>query len=785
MFRGDERAVSETVGAVLLFGFLIVSMSMYQATIVPAANEEVEFKHSQSVQADLVRLHGTVGEVAATDALRSVSVSLGTQYPQRTFFVNPPDPAGRLSTTDDRFVGLINAEADGETGDFWRAANYHDVYDAVQNHDPGFAREQEGWWIHSHRAVEYHPNYHADTGDWRVVLDPPGFYSEYDGTPVKRSSRSPIDGRRIRLVLVNGSLSTAHSGTENVDVEPVSADTRTVTVENGGSDPILLHYPTELPKSEWATIIEPERTGNGGHVANWDYYTYEGQDYVYLVLEKGVEYDLSLAKVGVGSEVSDEPPQYAVDVAGDGAAVPEDGTQRVTVEVRDAYNGPKSGVPVTVTDPATLGTVSAPGGDDGVVRTDEDGRATFVYEPDGPVHSTQTDEFALGFDGPDAGGDRGSNAAERVDFEVELRDTDDSSPPVAGLRWESAADWNAGDGRSVVHEELPGTDWTDAGTLRLGYTAEDSSLVSYWALDEPSGSTVRDAVGSNDGTNAGGSIGAAGAHGSNGYRFAGTGERVDVDTNMDVAGSGLTLSAWVKADSWNTNGDQRIISKATGEQDPDHYWMLSEAQTKNPRFRLKTGGSTTKLVASSTVPAGEWVHMVATYDGGHMRIYVDGTQVAVKQKTGTVSTNSEVPVALAANPSGAQSLDGNLDEVRVYDRGLSASEVEDMHLAGSTGEFRTDWKTTDGTHDVGSLRLEDVEASIPPGTSATVYVESDTDGDGVVEETSDPVELDGSGGPYVVSGLTADSGTFRLRVELDTTSPSKSPTFSGATVDDA
>ena len=46
------------------------------------------------------------------------------------------------------------------------------------------------------------------------------------------------------------------------------------------------------------------------------------------------------------------------------------------------------------------------------------------------------------------------------------------------------------------------------------------------------------------------------------------------------------------------------------------------------RFRLKTNGSTTTLVATSgNLSNNVWVHFAAVYDGANMRLYKDGSQV--------------------------------------------------------------------------------------------------------------------------------------------------------------
>jgi PKD repeat protein len=122
--------------------------------------------------------------------------------------------------------------------------------------------------------------------------------------------------------------------------------------------------------------------------------------------------------------------------------------------------------------------------------------------------------------------------------------------------------------------------------------------------------------------------------------------------------------------------DGRLVSKATGTGEQDHYWMVSTIDQTGLRFRLKTGGQTTTLKSSpGVVQAGTWHHVAAVYDGSQMRLYRDGEQVASKGKSGSLSTSGSVPAALGDQPQGGRSFDGLLDEVRLYGRALSADEV--------------------------------------------------------------------------------------------------------------
>ena len=64
---GEDQAVSTVIGFVLIFGILVVSFSVYQATVVPQQNEDVEFEQQQSVQSDLIELSSSLLDVRSGD----------------------------------------------------------------------------------------------------------------------------------------------------------------------------------------------------------------------------------------------------------------------------------------------------------------------------------------------------------------------------------------------------------------------------------------------------------------------------------------------------------------------------------------------------------------------------------------------------------------------------------------------------------------------------------------------------------------------------------------------
>jgi hypothetical protein len=212
-----------------------------------------------------------------------------------------------------------------------------------------------------------------------------------------------------------------------------------------------------------------------------------------------------------------------------------------------------------------------------------------------------------------------------------------------------------------------------------------AGLLAGWSFDESSGSTANDLTGSHPGTLMNGPVWLPNAGQINGaLKFDGEDDYVDIG-NMDIAsGSGISIAFWFKADDFGA-ADARFISKATGISDEDHYWMVSSYNGSALRFRLKTAGSTSTLVTDQgQVQAGTWFHVAITYDGSQMRIYKNSVEVASTAKSGSIDTNNNVKTAIGNQPSGAgnQPFDGLLDEVRIYNRALSASDIDSLYNSG-------------------------------------------------------------------------------------------------------
>jgi hypothetical protein len=85
-------------------------------------------------------------------------------------------------------------------------------------------------------------------------------------------------------------------------------------------------------------------------------------------------------------------------------------------------------------------------------------------------------------------------------------------------------------------------------------------------------------------------------------------------------------------------------------------------------------GSTQHADGRQADSVDRWSHVALTYDGAQLRLYVDGTQVSSRMTTGTILRTTD-PLWIVGNRPYGEYFEGMIDEVRVYDRALSPSEL--------------------------------------------------------------------------------------------------------------
>lgn len=367
-FRGDDRGQALQVGAILLFGFLILSLSLYQATIVPDQNRGVEFNAYQEAASDLTELRNDVLTSASKDATTGTNVRTGAEYPARSVFINPPPPIGQLRTTAPRNITIENVTAvDGES----------------QNTEL-FIQNALAGKNHTTRDVRFTPAYNAFEGQPMVVTGQQAYrYTDEsdtaDGRFIPMTGQTLLQGDRLNLVFIDGDLSAQRS-TTTLTTEPISASDRTVTVtgESGKNITLRLGTPPGITADTWVN-----RTGERLNASNDRVLNVEADgDQIRITLDGSKTYKLKLAKVEVReendvSQVNDTTAEYVVTDSPATQTIQRGGRTELTVEVRDEFNNPVSGAPVNFT--VDRGEFYNTGTDTQTVTTNSEGKATVVY----------------------------------------------------------------------------------------------------------------------------------------------------------------------------------------------------------------------------------------------------------------------------------------------------------------------------------------------------------------------------------------------------------------------
>ena len=324
-FRSDNRAQSIQVGAVLLFGFLILALTLYQAQGVPEENKQVEFEHSQQVGDEMVDLYTAVFETVHLDGEpRTATITLGTSYNNRLFFIYPPPASGTLQTTADKPVRLHNVTS----------VTHPDTNQSFDNYWDNSTRTYEA------QAITYSPNYRVLRGTADYQIEYGMLAAEYDESNTTElrlaEGHQPIvtdedetDGvSDINLVLIDGDLQSVDTDTESVIPERATESTE-VTVTNGSNDgPITLELPTELPADSW----EP---GRNESIFDDDEYAKNvsvSGGTATIQLNRSKTYNLTIHKVDVGAGASEPEPTYLQNSSYSGSDL--------EFKIRDQFNDP-------------------------------------------------------------------------------------------------------------------------------------------------------------------------------------------------------------------------------------------------------------------------------------------------------------------------------------------------------------------------------------------------------------------------------------------------------------
>ena len=236
-----------------------------------------------------------------------------------------------------------------------------------------------------------------------------------------------------------------------------------------------------------------------------------------------------------------------------------------------------------------------------------------------------------------------------------------------------------------VMQYCNGTEWINTGKA-------DNGLVAHWRMDEGSGTTLYDSSGNgNNGTMQGamdasddsvpGQIGTA-------LDFDGSDDSINAgsDSSIDnIFNGGGTISAWINPTGWGEGDFGRIIDKGPG------YSFFVSNYSGIPLRSIRFAQYFTSNLSAWTTPTDSitlntWQHVAITYDNSSNAntptIYINGVAQALAQShagSGTATPDNDANMYIGNNGASDRAFEGSIDDVRIYNRALSADEVTGLY----------------------------------------------------------------------------------------------------------
>ena len=227
-------------------------------------------------------------------------------------------------------------------------------------------------------------------------------------------------------------------------------------------------------------------------------------------------------------------------------------------------------------------------------------------------------------------------------------------------------------------------------TFVAGSCLADETLVGYWAFEEGQGDTVADlSDGGNDGVLKGQTEWTLGKNGS-GLAFFKDGQGyVEVVSSDTLAISEqITISAWIKpsdiyiGDAWQERNCIAAKVRAYYLDISEQGKLASYLYGVQPQEWLIGETDMTDFLNT-------WVHVAMIYDGKEHQLYINGELDIAVQKSGAITVTTEnLGIGWVDNN---RYFDGVIDEVKIWNRGLTAEELGEMLPVNPKGRLAICW----------------------------------------------------------------------------------------------
>lgn len=227
----------------------------------------------------------------------------------------------------------------------------------------------------------------------------------------------------------------------------------------------------------------------------------------------------------------------------------------------------------------------------------------------------------------------------------------------------------------------------------IGSADLTDGLVAHWSFDDPSDPGRDDSGNGNHGTLVNGTVWTTGIV-NGALRFDGIDDYVETSSKNWGFSTSATVTAWVKTTVAGGGRNLTVFSLAHGDaEDEILLWVWGDGTMPDGTiaiFNHKSGDNWVGRASDSVVNTGEWVFVAGALDGGgsasNLRIFVNGFE-----ETGTAGSSGSPTDITDTTPRAArigwrppahqfwwEIFEGDIDEVRLYNRALSEEEIKEL-----------------------------------------------------------------------------------------------------------
>ena len=157
---------------------------------------------------------------------------------------------------------------------------------------------------------------------------------------------------------------------------------------------------------------------------------------------------------------------------------------------------------------------------------------------------------------------------------------------------------------------------------------------------------------------------------------------VPASDELKITGE-ITMAAWINQDSWGTDG-QWFDKNCHNGGEHSSYGIGAFNGGTNFNMFLGTGNSRPTLSQPHGLDEKKWYHVVGTYDGSTMKVYVDGEVAAEKDEKFDFKGTNDQDLRIGCSKDRARYTfeDGSIDEAAVWRRALSEAEIKEIANEG-------------------------------------------------------------------------------------------------------